>query len=490
MTLTPRQYQLEGIDYLTTPNVVTTKIDFDLGKQPSCARHILSDAPGAGKTPQAIWAALKLLAEGQSCFIFAPAHLCPQWFQYFKDHFPEHEAVWLEGPASRRAKDATVKAKFYIMSIQSMRHKHYIELATQVFLKQHVRVAIIDESHYVKNPDAVSARSIRQLTRPEFCPHVILLSATPIVREADDLYMQLRICDPHTFHRQDIFMNTYCWFSYGAWKYTDVMLRKGAKDALKPWLWGRTYGEIGLELPPVIPNRDEERQVLVQLNSHDRKVYDDMKYYWQAQFSTSYSPDGEKQGLTVNSAMEAMHMLRHLTARDDKCAELSSYLTDDPGPYLIACAYRLSAQVLRTYIEKHHPDLQVKVIDGSIAADDRRQIAISSSQSSTSVIIATIASISEGVDLSHCNTVYTFEEDYTPGKMHQFLSRVRRHRQAQDTSVTITEDRQLVLEKDRNFVPIIMRHFICERTIDQRVHAVQSARSVNAKDIIKLELAL
>lgn len=477
--LTPRHYQLEGIEYCTTPNVRLKPDDLI----PTLCRHILSDAPGAGKTPQSIWSSLELLKtrpkDDESVMILAPAHLCKQWFDYLCEHFKEHRVVWLEGSKGQRTREAAQPATFYIMSIQSLRFEHYYDLLVQLYIKQRVQVTIIDESHYVKNPDAITSKRVRTLTRPEFCPHVILLSATPIVREANDLYMQLRICDPHTFHRQDVFMNTYCWFNYGSWGYTDVMLRKGAAEQLKPWMWGRTYKDIGLELPPVIQYTE-----LATLTQPRRKAYDDMRNYWYIQLST--------EGVTANSSMEAMHMLRHLTACPEKAAPLTQYMQDDPGPYLVACFYRASASFLANQIRQSNPSLTVTIITGETPATERRELVIAASKQPSSVVVATIPSISEGVDLSHCNTVYFFEEDYTPGKMYQFLSRVRRHRNETPDSgaVVITEDNKLHLEPSENERPIIVRYFHAEKTIDQRIHAVQSNRAANAKDIIKLELGV
>lgn len=495
--LTPRHYQLEGIEYCTTPNVCLKPDDLI----PTLCRHILSDAPGAGKTPQSIWSSLELLvtySKNGSVMILAPAHLCKQWFDYLCEHFKEHRVVWLEGSKGQRTREAAQPATFYIMSIQSLRFEHYYDLLVQLYIKQRVQVTIIDESHYVKNPDAITSKRVRTLTRPEFCPHVILLSATPIVREANDLYMQLRICDPHTFHRQDVFMNTYCWFNYGSWGYTDVMLRKGAAEQLRPWMWGRTYAQIGLELPPVIQYTE-----LATLTHPRRKAYDDMRNYWYIQLST--------EGVTANSSMEAMHMLRHLTACPEKAAPLTQYMQDDPGPYLVACFYRASASFLANQIRQAHSNLTVTVITGETPATERRELVIAASKQPNSVVVATIPSISEGVDLSHCNTVYFFEEDYTPGRMYQFLSRVRRHRDntminfnMEKPSPELEEWRKSrglptgspvvgsisSIDKDPNERPIIVRYFHADKTIDQRIHAVQSNRAANAKDIIKLELGV
>lgn len=478
--LTPRQYQIEGIEYLTTKNVSLSLDDLF----PTCARHILSDAPGAGKTPQSIWAAQQLLDEVKQAkqidhvagMIFAPAHLCKQWYDYFREHFPTLRVIWLEGSRAQRQKDASKRADFYICSVQSLRQEHYYEMLVKLYIDQHINVTIIDESHYVKNKDAVTSQRARILSRPDFCPHVILLSATPVCREADDLYMQLRICDPLVFHRFDLFMNRYCWFTMGGWGYSNVTLRRGAAEALKPWCWGRTYQDIGLELPPVISYTE-----MTELGSQRRKVYDDMKNLWYAQFSSEHEP------FSAANAMEVMHTLRRITASDEKAKDITAYLEDDPGPYLIAVSYKLSAKIVAAHMAQsgHNPI----VIDGDVPADQRRALC-QAATSSKDVVIATIPSISEGVDLSHCNTVYFFEEDFTPGKMYQFLSRVRRHRNNEQGIVEIGEDNQLHVSANPNETPVIVRYFMAYKTIDTHIHAVQNDRAVSVKDLIKVELAL
>lgn len=480
--LIPRQYQISGIDYLTTLNVAASEIAHASGAEATCARHILSDSPGAGKTPQSIWASLLLAPDPrQSIMILCPAHLAKQWFDYLVQYFPEHRTIWLEGSRQARQRDANNKAKFYICSIQSLRQEFYYDMLVTLYIKQMVRCTIIDESHYVKNKDAVTSQRAKTLTRPGFCPHVILLTATPIVKEADDLYSQLRICDPHTFHRFDLFMNSFCWFNLGAWGYQNVQLRKDAHLHLTSWLWGRTYKDIGLELPPLISYTQTHDMI-----SGRRKVYDDLRTYWAAQFSGAETP------LTAGSAMEVMHMLRRITASPDKAADLCSFIEDDPGPYLIATSYKLSAALLSQEITKL--GLTPHVITGDVPADDRRLVCQLANKP-TDVIIATITSISEGVDLSHCNTVYFYEEDWTSGKMYQFLARVRRHRNTEGLGMAIEDAADggfahLHIDQDPNDRPVLVRYFHANKTIDQHIHLVRNNRSTNIKDIIKVELGL
>lgn len=500
MTRVSRNYQLEGINYLTTPNVLRNKTDL----VPTCSRHLLRDDPGAGKTHQAEEAAQQLTPQSHSIVVIAPAHLTKQWFEDWGEQYPTDSIIWLEGSLSKKSKELKQHARVYIISTQSFRFEKYLELYTDLFIAQKVDTVIIDESHYCKNPDAATSQNIRKITRPDFVSNVILLSATPIMKEADDLFMQLRIIDPHTFSRHDLFLNEYCYFTWTSWGAQDVTLRSNAQQKLKPWIWGRTYAQIGLELPPLISYVQTH-----QMFKERKKAYDNIKLYWATLVSNpSYNQDGDAV-LTANSAMEVMHMLRHIISSPEKQIDLGTFLETDPGPYLIACFYRASAKELQTYIHTNMPDYNPIIITGETPADDRAHLARQHNQPKD-IVIATIPSISEGCDLSHCNTVYFYESDFTPGKMHQFLSRVRRHRNEGTTVDATTEAPTQALIQyrrerglpedvpaihsfhvtDPNERPVIVRYFHADRSIDQHIHAVLDRRAVSVRELIKVELGV
>jgi len=465
--LTPRHYQVDGINWLTTPNVRLKDTDL----LPTLCRHILADAPGSGKTFQASEAALALSSTTQSKLVLAPAHLCKQWFVFLQEQYPSSTVVWLEGSRANKEKDAKLAADWYIVSIQSLRQWEFMEkLLVGLCIRQRINVAVIDESHYCKNRDAIQSKLAKKITRPEFINHVILLSATPIMKEADDLYWQLHICDPLTHSSYYQWLQKYCWCTMTAWGPQDVTLKRTAD--FSQWMMGRTYKEIGLELPPIIPSVHVH-----QMTPARKQAYKDIKDYWYTQVT-----DGE--GLSANSAMEVMHLLRRITNSPEKQADLTTFLQDDPKPALIACAYRVAAKELSAAIRK--AGFTATVITGEIPADDRVAIA----KQPTQVIVATIPSLSEGCDLSHCNSVYFYEEDWAPGKHQQFLSRVRRHRDNANVGVTITEDNHLHVDTDPNDRPVILRYFHAANTIDTRIHAVRDHRQTNIKDLIKSELGV
>lgn len=489
---TPRNYQLDGIKYATTPRVRRNQSDL----LPTLCRSMNTDAPGAGKSEQALWAADQLVPKHHSICIIVPAFLVDQWFKLIAEQFPDDTLVSLEGQEPKRSKYFSLHARWYVISVQSLRRKPIYEKLYNLYIREHVDFTIIDESHYVKNPTAKQSVNVRSLTNPNFCPHVMLLTATPITKEADDLYHQLRIIDPITFHAQHEFLNKYCYFTWTSWGATNVTLRKTAHEQLEAqrenpndrksplvmssgYMLGRTYAQIGLELPDLIP-LDSDAIVSVDMEPNRRKAYDDLKQSWYTALA-----DGET--LSVDSAMQLMHLLRRITNSPEKMRQLTNYMENDPGPYVIACFYRASAQQLADFIQKLLPDKNPICITGEVPADERVRIAKQYNKPND-VIIATIPSLCEGVDLSHANTVYFYEEDYTPGRMYQFLSRVRRHRATNNVGVTITADNHLLIDDDPNTHPIIRRYFHATKSIDERIHAVQSLRSVNIRALVKVEV--
>lgn len=506
--LVPRNYQVAGINWLCELNVPYSSTDPTL----TYARHLLTDAPGSGKTFQASEAAIKLsditMAQNPTRYIhgyryctavICPAHLVKQWYDFLVAQYPHLHIVSING-SDQKTKWTDLKLTgidFLIISVQSLRKKPFLDACIQAFTRNHVLTTIIDESHYIKNNTSLQSENVRYLTRPDFCSNVILLTATPIVREADDLYSQFRTINPYKpeFHSQARFLSTYCYATYSSWGPSNVTLRKGSITYLAPYMMGRNYHEIGLELPPIIPPLNSPSAIVATpLPSSIRKIYDDMKTFWA---HAMVNPDGTQTPvLTADNAMKVMHLLRALTNCTEKRQSLITYLADDPGPYLIGCFYRRSVSTLCADLRQagYNPI----EITGDVPADIRPTVA-KSAHNPKDVVVATMPSISEGVDLSHLNTVYFYEEDFTPGKMYQFMSRVRRHREPTitlDTTTTTTNkptldnpfaDQSLHIT-DPNQTPVICRYFHALKTIDERIHAVQSNRAVSIKDIIKVEL--
>jgi SNF2 family DNA or RNA helicase len=79
-------------------------------------------------------------------------------------------------------------------------------------------------------------------------------------------------------------------------------------------------------------------------------------------------------------------------------------------------------------------------------------------------VVATIAAMSEGVNLQHANRVVFLEENWTPGSNYQALSRVRR---------------------DCGHPTVFVNYIQSKNTVDQHIHRVSKQRSGTIMQVLK-----
>lgn len=154
LTLIPRPYQLEGRDFL------------------AARRHaLLADEMRVGKTPQAILACEAVGAE--RVLVVCPAIAVEQW----RREFPR----WYGAIGKARPPDR------YVCSYDHLR------LNAERLLGEKWDVAIADEAHFAKNPEAARTKLIYGKGGLGWCSKRLwALSGTPAPRHAGELWPMLR----------------------------------------------------------------------------------------------------------------------------------------------------------------------------------------------------------------------------------------------------------------------------------------------------------
>ena len=160
MTFQLRPYQSQGVRFLREKK-----------------RAILGDAPGLGKTFQAIEA-----AELPAC-ISAPLSLIDQWVEFITEQYPHH-SIHIAAYGDIIKRDAVFKAfeadpnplKWIIVNHDAFRTYYIPE----------VKTLIADEFHHFRNREAKRSVGLRQMAhRTE---NVYGLTATPVFKDIGDLY--------------------------------------------------------------------------------------------------------------------------------------------------------------------------------------------------------------------------------------------------------------------------------------------------------------
>lgn len=415
----PRKYQIEGIRRLR-----------------ELKRGICFDLPGLGKTLQASEAA----KDYKPILVACPTYLTFQWYDFLTDQYPEDKIVIAEGPRIQRERILSEPADWYIVNIEMLaarKMRTSKELLVYEWPKD-LQTFIIDESHHVRGREASQSKGALELAGD--VERVILLTGTPQYKQVDDLFMQLRILDRKSFPSYNGFLGKYCRVSHTGFanKVLGPKNHQEIRALLDSYGIGRNYADVKVELPDLIRSNIPvvaDPEFMIEYNRvRTQFVYNERD---------------------LNSLMEAMQVMRRMTAKV-KLQQALEILANDSAETpegIIFTWYKHTAQALASL-------LGVPCITGDVAAKDRKPIG-----KENKLVVATIPSMSEGVDMSHVSNVIFFEGSYVPGQIYQALSRVRRYRD--------------------NPAPVRASFIYVKNTIDELVHNAASQRTADIRKIMK-----
>lgn len=426
--LVPRDYQVYASNWLRNKK-----------------RAMLTDKAGLGKTLEAAEAA------DRPALVVAPTYLVDQWAEFLSDQYPDDVVSLAKGGRRKRLKALRRKADWYVVNVQMLRSYE---------MPSSIKTVIFDEAHHLRNRRAMQSRAAAKLARNPAL-RIYELTATPIWKNVDDLWMLLHILQPKLFPSYHDFVNLFCTVTEDPWAGIKVIgikghMRRELEELLDVLRLGRTYQEVGRALPPII-----ERNIKLDFPDKLMEQYNDVKHNFRLQLL-------EDESLIFMSYAAVMHTLRQLTAYPGKVEAVVDILEDtiggpDPKAVVIFCWYKDHAEMLAKKIKAAGYD-GVELITGDVDSDERIRRALRAK-----VAVATIASLSEGCNLQHARTVIFFEENWPPGSNYQALSRVRRDRN----------------DDGEDLEPVSVYYLHVRKTIDEIIHRITKKREATIKDVMK-----
>lgn len=147
-------------------------------------RGVLADEQGAGKTVTAL-SALAGVQEPGRVVIVCPGATRDNWVEHVREWTGRH-CVVVEGDRRRRLEAISSWSDVLVISCSGLR-LHYDDL-------NDVGVLILDEAHVLRNRETDTFNAARQVAR--HAEYVWMLTATPTVNSAVDLWPLLHLCDP------------------------------------------------------------------------------------------------------------------------------------------------------------------------------------------------------------------------------------------------------------------------------------------------------
>jgi len=158
-------------------------------------------------------------------------------------------------------------------------------------------VLVCDESHYVKNYKAKRSKKVLALSM--LTKYRYIMTGTPILNDASDIFMQYKILDHGRTFGDDIFTfkAVYMQDMNAAWKgrqgyFPNYVIRNSKVDELNSKIYAkgiRVTKEECLDLPPLV-----NKLIRVELGKDQRKYYEEMK----RDFLT-FVQEGEAKGVAI-----------------------------------------------------------------------------------------------------------------------------------------------------------------------------------------------
>lgn len=188
-------------------------------------RLLIADEVGLGKTIESmyIWEELVARENSKRLLIVCPAVLCEKWKNDLYNYFSiESEIVNAQELLENieQAVSQPIKKHFaLIISLEGVRykekHKKIFDNSPKAKLDEFLEklsasnndeifdLVIIDEAHYLRNSETASFKTASKLR--DNAKNLVLLSATPIQTDEENLYNLLRILSPEEFYDQYAF---------------------------------------------------------------------------------------------------------------------------------------------------------------------------------------------------------------------------------------------------------------------------------------------
>ena len=380
-------------------------------------RGILGDAPGLGKTIQAITAARYLKAE--KVLVVAPGYLIhDQWERQIRMWHPGATITIAEGTLSKRQKALEVDAQYTLINIEMLRRRD----AFRPLWQRTWDVVILDEAHHFQgrtSQQSVGASALN--TRALF-----ELTGSPIWNNVDSLWHLLHLIDPNRFSSYWSFVETYCTLRRHPWGLEVVgpnpMFLPRLREIIGPYLLQRQKKDVAPEIPPKL-----YVNLTYDLSPDQRAIYKKMRKELILESETqtkSYVSRGALiSDLRLLCTAPSLLGFEDMTSSKDRL--ILDLLEDLTGtPTVIFVWYRKYADYLQKLLGRH-------AIDSLIVSGEQDPVTRSATiqrfrEGKANVLIGTIASMSEGLDLDYAKVAIFAELSYIPAINVQAEDRLHR----------------------------------------------------------------
>jgi SNF2 family DNA or RNA helicase len=409
-------------------------------------RYILADDMGLGKTTSTVIASIE--SKAKKVLIVCPASLKINWQREIELYSDDYTLI-VEG------KKWGSTFKYYIINYDILKNFHTTEKteesdAYKIIMKEGFDLAIIDEAHYISNPQAQRTKLLNDILAK--IPKVWLLTGTPMTSRPINYYNLLKIVNsPLTLNWKSYVMR-YCkgyQFRVGGrkvWNTSGASNLDELRDQTKAVVLRRMKTDI-LDLPEKIVS-----PIWLELKN---TFYDDEL----SEFLRISEENKEKESITVT--LNRLMKLRQLIAIEkvEHTCELIDRVLEQDKKVIVFTNFTMSLDMLHEKYKK-----KSVVLDGRMSKDRRQQsVDRFQNDSKIKIFIGNIKAAGVGITLTSADTVIMNDLSFVPADHSQAEDRAYRYGQKNSVLVyypvfenTIEKTIYNILQKKKDIIDQVM----------------------------------
>ena len=450
---TLRPYQQQGLSYLNFLR------EYGFG-------GILADEMGLGKTIQTLAFIQHLHEKGinGANLIIVPTSVLPNWEREAEKFVPELKRLTIYG-TKREDLFAKIKSSNLIITTYALLRRDLDEL-----LKYRYASVILDEAQNIKNPNTITARSVRRLEADlKLC-----LSGTPIENNLFELWSLFEFLMPGFLGSQHAFQRGVV----KPIKDGDEETLGYLKNRVKPFILRRTKSEVAKDLPPKI-----ETTHYCDLVDEQRDLYNALA----TKLKDQVLRDVEEKGIAKSqmSILDALLKLRQIcchprllkldmpgvstnlpSGKFDAFKDLVTDIIEGGHKVLVFSQFVQMLHIIRSWLVIR--DVPFAYLDGS-SKDRLEQVDRFNDDPDIPLFLISLKAGGTGLNLTSADYVIHYDPWWNPAVEDQATDRTHR----------IGQKRQVFAYK-----------MICQNTVEEKILKLQEQKKDVAEAIIPGQSAL
>ncbi len=419
----------------------------------------LADDMGLGKTLQTIcFITDKLLhVKNALALIVCPSSLIYNWQQEL-NKFAPHLRTYIHHGTSREHENISPVATDVCITSYGTLRSDIEHLATI-----HFNIAVIDESHNIKNPSAQITHAVNQL----HASSRIALSGTPVMNNTFDLYAQLEFLLPGMFGNREFFKR----------EYADPIDRDANEEKIAvlqkltaPFILRRTKEQVAKDLP-----EKTETVLWCSMGTAQKNMYDDIRDSIRSNLFLDIKKDG--LGKSKLAVLQGIMKLKQvcssplLLPKEEQTADLSvktEILLDELAnlrnhKVLVFSQFSKMLHLLADTFTKK--GVSFYLLEGATPAKKRAEMveAFQQEENNTHVFLISLMAGNTGLTLTAADYVFLFDPWWNNAVQQQAIDRTHRIGQTKN---------------------VFAYKMICKDTIEEKIMQLQQRKTTLSENLI------